>query len=127
MHAIEPQPEIEAHSSPEISGDRYYLLETDNVIAKGEFDDAERLITRCRKDGHLPIDSCAEDGKRIADGIEMLDDPDIEAEANSIMEFVLEAYPFLHADQAPRSPTTKRASRRCAKDCKQQAVLARLP
>src|SRR5215472_68510 len=55
-----------------------YLLEGEHVITKGEFATTERLITCCRKDGSLPLDICAADDKRAADGIERLDDPDIE-------------------------------------------------
>jgi hypothetical protein len=69
-----------------------YLLEGERVIDKGEFDDAERLITACRKSGALPLDICAEDGKRAADGIEDLDDPDTEAEAERIIESINTAY-----------------------------------
>jgi hypothetical protein len=58
-----------------------YLLEGDGVIKKGEFDDAERLITKCRKAGDLPLDICAEDGKRAVDGVEALDENDVETEA----------------------------------------------
>jgi hypothetical protein len=69
-----------------------YLLETEQAITKGQFDDAERLIGRCRKDGNLPIDICAEDSKRAADGIESPDDPDIEAEADWIIGYAKEAH-----------------------------------
>src|SRR5215472_15543681 len=55
-----------------------YLLEGEHVVTKGEFATTERLITCCRKDGSLPLDICAADDKRAADGIERLDDPDIE-------------------------------------------------
>jgi len=69
-----------------------YLLEGEHVVTKGEFDDAERLITRCRKDGYLPLDICAEDGKRVAEGIEELDDPDIEAKVNGIVNYINNAH-----------------------------------
>jgi hypothetical protein len=69
-----------------------YLLETDGVITKGEFASAERLITHCRKSGELPIDICTEDAKRAADGIESLDDPDIEAEAGAVIDYVHNAH-----------------------------------
>jgi len=71
-----------------------YILEGEHVILKGEFDDAERLIARCRKDGDLPIDICAEDNKRAADGVEKLDSSDLEAEANAIIEYVREAHQY---------------------------------
>jgi hypothetical protein len=47
-----------------------YLLEGDRTITKGELDAAQRLISDCRKSGLLPIDICAEDDKRAADGTE---------------------------------------------------------
>jgi hypothetical protein len=44
-------------------------------INKGDFKDAEALITRLRKSGLLPIDICAEDDRRKARGLERLDKP----------------------------------------------------
>jgi hypothetical protein len=69
-----------------------YLLEGERVIDKGEFDACERLITCCRKDGNLPIDICAEDNKRAADGVERLDYSNIEAEAEAIFSYVENAH-----------------------------------
>ena len=69
-----------------------YLIEGEHIITKGEFDEAERLITRCRKDGNLPLDICAEDNKRAADGIERFDDPDIDAEAAWAVDYVNNAH-----------------------------------
>jgi hypothetical protein len=62
-----------------------YLLEGEGVITKGEFDEAERLITRCRKTGDLPLDICAEDSKRAANGIEDIDENDVGEEVDSII------------------------------------------
>jgi hypothetical protein len=80
----------------EIVGSRgwCYLLEGEHIITKGEFDIAERLIVRCRKTGDLPLDICAEDDKRSADGIERLDNPDVEVEVDTIIEFVNNAHRY---------------------------------
>jgi hypothetical protein len=69
-----------------------YILEGERIIDKGEFAEAERLITNCRKSGALPLDICAEDGKRAPDGIEDLDDPDPEIEAAGIMAYIDRAH-----------------------------------
>src|SRR6516162_2391019 len=69
-----------------------YLLEGERVIDKGEFDACENLITRCRKDRNLPLDICAEDGKRAVDGLEKFDEPDAETEADDLFDYVLDAH-----------------------------------
>jgi len=60
-----------------------YILEDRIGLAKGDFDSAQELINDCRKSGLLPLDICAQDGSRAADGIEVLDRlaPRQEAEA----------------------------------------------
>jgi hypothetical protein len=50
-----------------------YLLEGDG-LAKGDFDAGEALINDCRKSGDIPIDFCADDGSRAADGVEQIVD-----------------------------------------------------
>jgi hypothetical protein len=50
-----------------------YILE-EHGLQKGDFDSAQRLINDCRKSGDLPLDICAEDGKRIADHLEEISD-----------------------------------------------------
>jgi hypothetical protein len=40
-----------------------YILER-HGLRKGDFDDAEKLISACRKSGDLPLDLCAEDSSR---------------------------------------------------------------
>ena len=42
-------------------------------LGKGDFDNAEKLITACRKSGDLPLDICAEDASREAIGLETID------------------------------------------------------
>ena len=46
-----------------------YYLEGLGVITKGEFDTAQRIINDCRKSGMLPINICAVDESRVADGV----------------------------------------------------------
>lgn len=47
-----------------------YILENEGVITKGDFDDAEKFITECRKNGKLPVDFTAEYNERIFEGVE---------------------------------------------------------
>jgi hypothetical protein len=54
-----------------------YILE-EHGLEKGDFDSAQRLINDCRKSGDLPLDICAEDGKRVAEHLEQIDDEDPE-------------------------------------------------
>jgi hypothetical protein len=69
-----------------------YLLENQGTITKGQLDEAERLITRCRKDGLLPLDICAEDSKRAANGIEDVDEDGIAAKVDAIAHYVQVAH-----------------------------------
>jgi hypothetical protein len=71
-----------------------YILETERVIDKGEFAEAERLITSCRKSGALPLAICAEDGKRRPDGIEYLDEADCDAKAAAIVAHLDSAHEY---------------------------------
>jgi len=60
-----------------------------NVGSRG--DDAEKLITDCRKAGDLPLDVCAEDNSREAVGLQgALNDPDVESEAQSWVDYLRE-------------------------------------
>jgi hypothetical protein len=47
-----------------------YYLEGKGVITKGEFDQAQGIINNCRKSGMLPINICAVDERRSAEGIQ---------------------------------------------------------
>jgi hypothetical protein len=58
-----------------------YILEGQIGLGKGEFDDAQKLINDCRKDGKLPIDICAEDGSRATVNLEEIDTRTPEDEA----------------------------------------------
>ena len=53
---------------PSVRGWCYYL-EGLNVITKGQFDVAQRIINDCRKSGQLPIDICSVDESRTADNV----------------------------------------------------------
>ena len=64
-----------------------YILE-EYGLGKDEFDKCQNLINKCRKDGSLPYDFCAEDERRAVDGIETIDDPDLDAEAESAVQNV---------------------------------------
>jgi hypothetical protein len=67
-----------------------YILEQHGLV-KGDFDAAQDLITDCRKSGELPLDICAEDESRGTVGLQELDDPDVEGEAESWVEYVRES------------------------------------
>jgi hypothetical protein len=63
-----------------------YLLE-EYGLSKGDFDKAQKLINDCRKSGKLPLDICAEDNGRIAEGIDEIDS-DIEYYASDWVDYV---------------------------------------
>jgi hypothetical protein len=66
-----------------------YILEPHGLM-KGDFAEAQRLITDCRKTGDLPLDICAEDDSRETVGLQDdLNEPDIESEAQSWVDHVL--------------------------------------
>lgn len=70
-----------------------YLLENAAVITKGDFDAAQRIINDCRKSGDLPLDICADDGKRAVDGLERLD-PGVEIEADNVIAYIGNAHHY---------------------------------
>ena len=63
-----------------------YILEH-HGLRKGEFGAAEKLITDCRKSGPLPLDICAGRVRKVV-GLQRLDDPDIEGEAASWIDYI---------------------------------------
>jgi hypothetical protein len=67
-----------------------YILEGRHEITKGDFAAAERLINDCRKNGSLPLDICAVDDSRTADGIQQIDETTPEEEAESWIDHVRE-------------------------------------
>jgi hypothetical protein len=69
-----------------------YILEQ-HGLAKGDFDDAEQLITNCRKDGLLPLNICADDASRGFSGGQYLTySANVEAEAASHMDYLGSAW-----------------------------------
>jgi len=64
-----------------------YLLE-EYGLNKGDFDKAQILINDCRKSGNLPLNICAEDSTRTAEGIDNPDDSDIKDYAFEWVDYV---------------------------------------
>lgn len=54
-----------------------YLLETERLINKDEFDRVTNIINKCRKKGYLPIDFTAEESARRFHGVEKPNELDI--------------------------------------------------
>jgi hypothetical protein len=81
-----------------------YILENDGVITKGEIDAAQRLVNECRKSGDLPLEICAVDEKRSADGLdEYIDRTSVEEEAEEIYERASAVLESGHEDYRPFS------------------------
>jgi hypothetical protein len=69
-----------------------YIME-ESGLSKGDFDSAEKLITKCRKSGLLPLDFCGDDDSaRDFINIEDLDDPDPATRAQEIVDYVARAH-----------------------------------
>jgi hypothetical protein len=68
-----------------------YLLEEDG-LAKGDFDQGEKLINDLRKSGDLPLDICAEHSARAAVGVEKLHG-DINVEVEGWVNFLRNDFP----------------------------------
>jgi hypothetical protein len=62
-----------------------YLLEGEGEITKGDFDAAQTLINDCRKSGKLPLNICSEDDRRAGDGVEEIDNTDVDEEVDAIL------------------------------------------
>ena len=73
-----------------------YVLEVAGSITKGEFDTAEKLITACRKDGHLPVDICCNDNGRPTANLKYIDRTSVEEEAEDIIARMNAAYQDYH-------------------------------
>jgi hypothetical protein len=69
-----------------------YVLEVAGSITKGEFDSAEKLISVCRKDGHLPIDICGIDNGRPTANLRYIDRTSAEEEAEDIIARAMAAH-----------------------------------
>jgi hypothetical protein len=71
-----------------------YIME-EHGLSKGDFDDAEKLITACRKNGRLPLDFCGDDdGAREFIHVEELDDPDPEVRAQEVVNYVNDSHAY---------------------------------
>jgi hypothetical protein len=69
-----------------------YIME-EYGLSKGDFDNAEKLITKCRKNGRLPLDFCGDDDvARDASHEENLDVDDPEIHAEQILDYVARAH-----------------------------------
>jgi hypothetical protein len=73
-----------------------YVLEVAGSLTKGEFDSGEKLISACRKDGHLPVDICGIDNGRPTANLRYIDRTSIEEEAEDIIARMEEAYRNYH-------------------------------
>jgi hypothetical protein len=69
-----------------------YILEEKGGLLKGDFNVAQARINDCRKSGLLPLNICSDDDGRAADGLEGLDDDDVESEATFIIDHVWRAH-----------------------------------
>lgn len=67
-----------------------YILE-EYGLGKGDFDGAQDTTNDCRKRGLLPLDICAEDGKRQPDNLERIDNDDPSEWAEVIVDYVQNA------------------------------------
>jgi hypothetical protein len=66
-----------------------YILER-HGLRKGEFDAREKLITKCRKSGDLPLDICAEDASRDAVGVETVDSLGVAGKVDDLVGNLIE-------------------------------------
>jgi hypothetical protein len=76
-----------------------YVLEVAGSLTKGEFDTGEKLISACRKDGHLHVDICGIDNGRPTANLRYIDRTSIQEEAEDIIARMEEA----HRDYNPIS------------------------
>jgi hypothetical protein len=73
-----------------------YVLEVAGSLTKGEFDTGEKLISACRKDGHLPVDICCNDNGRPTANLKYIDRTSVEEEAEDIIARMQDAYRNYH-------------------------------
>jgi hypothetical protein len=67
-----------------------YLLEGDNIITKGEFEQCFKIINYCRKNGYLPIDFVAQDKSR-----EFFNTESLEADKLKPKEYLIDYLDFV--------------------------------
>jgi hypothetical protein len=68
-----------------------YLMEP-HGLAKDDFDRAEVIIVKCRKEGLLPLNIVAEDESRAAVCLEKIDEKSPDAEALSWVDYIIKAH-----------------------------------
>jgi hypothetical protein len=73
-----------------------YVLEVAGSLTKGEFDTSEKLISACRKNGHLPVDICCNDNGRPTANLKYIDRTSVEEEAEDIIARMKQAYRNYH-------------------------------
>jgi hypothetical protein len=73
-----------------------YVLEVAGSLTKGEFKVAEKLITACRKDGHLPVDICGNDNGRPTANLKFIDRTSVGEEAEDIIVRIKNAHLNYH-------------------------------
>jgi hypothetical protein len=73
-----------------------YVLEVAGSLTKGEFDTGEKLISACRKDGHLRVDICGIDSGRPTANLRYIDRTSVEEEAEDIIARMKRAYRNYH-------------------------------
>jgi hypothetical protein len=73
-----------------------YVLEVAGSLTKGEFDTGEKLISACRKNGHLPVDICCNDNGRPTANLKYIDRTSVEEEAEDIIARMQEAHCNYH-------------------------------
>ena len=83
--------EIRSRLDFEVSSRGWCYVIEEYGLLKGDFDSAQLLINDCRKSGHLPLDICSEDIRRVAEHLEEIDETSPKEEAERIVEYVLSA------------------------------------
>lgn len=73
-----------------------YVLEVAGSLTKGQFDGGEKLITACRKSGHLPVDICVTDNGRPTANLKFIDRTSAAEEAEDIFARMRNAYLDYH-------------------------------
>jgi hypothetical protein len=76
-----------------------YILERHGLL-KGDFDEAEKLISACRKSGELPLDICSEDMTRGTVNLERINPNDVEERVKSWIGHVRD---YAHLQYTPIS------------------------
>lgn len=75
-----------------------YLLEQARMINKDEFDKAEGVINRCRREGFLPVDFVAEEAARKFEGISVPTDGTVKSVLKWMLRDVLTGHRYFTPD-----------------------------